>query len=261
MRNVNHLAASVATPAIHLVAVKEVSKSYLGGSPRLPPAVPWPEWQGRKLAFLARISLSEVHRTRQIDWLPPNGALLFFYDTEEQPWGFDPKDRGSCVVLHTSDLEAPIQAGVDQGDQCFPRVNVAFREIATFPSTERPSVDALGLSDEEREAYWDILDAPFAGLPKHQLTGLPSPVQGDSMELECQLVSNGLYCGNSSGYNDPRAKSLEAGAADWRLLLQLDTDEDAGIMWGDCGTLYFWVRAEEAAAGNFQNSWLILQCS
>jgi uncharacterized protein YwqG len=44
-------------------------------------------------------------------------------------------------------------------------------------------------------------------------------------------------------------------------LLQLDTDDDAGIMWGDCGMLYFWVRAEEAAIGDFRNPWLILQCS
>ncbi len=29
------------------------------------------------------------------------------------------------------------------------------------------------------------------------------------MELECQLVANGLYCGDSSGYEDPGRMSLE----------------------------------------------------
>ncbi len=228
----------------------------------MPEGMQWPEWQGRRLGFLARLSLPELHRTRKLDWLPENGALLFFYDVDEQPWGFDPKDVGSCVVLHVADLEEPLASSLDDGsEEYFPKVNVAFREIAVFPSTERREAEALHLSKDERERYWEILDSPFHGLPRHQVAGLPSPVQGDYMELQCQLASNGLYCGDSSGYNDPRAQLLEAGAKDWRLLLQLDTDDDAGVMWGDCGTLYFWVRAEEAASGNFQNPWVVLQCS
>ena len=262
MRNVTTLASALATPAIHVVTVNEVSKSHLGGPPRLPDGVRWPEWQGRKLGFLARISLSELHQVCRLDWLPTSGALLFFYDVDEQPWGFDPKDKGSCAVIHVSDLDSPLAPSTEgDEDELFPQMNVAFREISVFPSTDRPEVDVLDLSDEEREQYWELLDSPFDGLPKHQVAGLPAPVQGDNMELECQLASNGLYCGDSTGYNDPRAKLLEPGARDWRLLLQLDTDDEAGTMWGDCGTLYFWVRGVEAAAGNFENSWLVLQCS
>ncbi len=261
MRNVNTLAESVAAPAIHVIAAGEASRSHLGGSPRLPGGVSWPEWQGRRLGFLARLSLPEVHRARKLEWLPPDGALLFFYDVEEQPWGFDPKDKGSCAVLHVPDLDEPLASSADAAeDEYFPQMNVEFREIAIYPSTDRPAVDVLDLSDEERERYWELLDSPFRGMPKHQVAGLPAPVQGDYMELECQLASNGLYCGNQTGYNDPRAKALGSGAADWRLLLQLDTDDDA-VMWGDCGTLYFWIRVNEAAAGNFDNPWLVLQCS
>lgn len=81
------------------------------------------------------------------------------------------------------------------------------------------------------------------------------------MELECQLVTNGLYCGDSSGYKDPRAESLKAGAANWKLLLQLVSDDDLGVMWGDSGTVYFWVEEQAASVGRFENTWLILQCS
>jgi uncharacterized protein YwqG len=263
MRNIADLAASIATPAIHLVSIVRPSKSHLGGSPRLPSDIPWPEWQGRRLGFLARLSLPELHRVHKLDWLPPSGALLFFYDVDEQPWGFDPKDRGGCFVILVPELSEPLAASPERcgEDEYFPQVNVAFRKVEVLPSTERPEVESLNLSDEEREQYWSLLDTPFEGLPKHQVAGLPAPVQGDYMELECQLASNGLYCGDSSGYQDPRAKQLEAGAKDWRLLLQLDTDDDAGVMWGDCGTLYFWVRGDEAAEGNFANTWLVLQCS
>jgi hypothetical protein len=39
-------------------------------------------------------------------------------------------------------------------------------------------------------------------LPAHHLGGYPDPIQGEDMELDCQLASNGLYCGDESGYND-----------------------------------------------------------
>ena len=52
------------------------------------------------------------------------------------------------------------------------------------------------------------------------------------MELECELVTNGLYVGDPSGYNDPRAKELEKNVNDWTLLLQVDSDhEKTGMMW------------------------------
>jgi uncharacterized protein YwqG len=82
------------------------------------------------------------------------------------------------------------------------------------------------------------------------------------MRLECQLASHGLYCDNPSGYENPRVKLLEAGASDWRLLLQVDTDEQGpGWMWGDCGRVYYWMRAEDIRQQAWDTAWLVLQCS
>jgi uncharacterized protein YwqG len=80
------------------------------------------------------------------------------------------------------------------------------------------------------------------------------------MELDCQLASNGIYVGNPEGYQDPRRAELEAGAAEWKLLLQLDTDDDTGWMWGDTGTLYYWIRESDARRGDFSNVWFSYQC-
>ena len=259
MRDIKSLASSIAVPAVHAVAAPTPSGSHIGGKTNLPPGVSWPEWQGRRLDLLARISMPELHQAHRIDWLPQEGALLFFYDTDEQPWGFDPKDRGGCAVLHVPDLEAPTADSSGAiGTESFAHLNVILRRVDTFPSTQRSELDEL--SDEEKEAYWSLIDTPFEGLPKHQLSGFPSPIQDDEMELQCQLVTNGLYLGDSSDYDDPRARELAAGATDWRLLLQLDTDLDADMMWGDSGMLYFWVRQQDAAAGRFENIWCILQC-
>jgi uncharacterized protein YwqG len=81
------------------------------------------------------------------------------------------------------------------------------------------------------------------------------------MRLECQLVTNGIYCGDSSGYQDPRRSVLEKGAADWNLLLQIDSDEkQLGWIWGDTGRVYFWARRQDIALAEFDGSWALLQC-
>ena len=56
-------------------------------------------------------------------------------------------------------------------------------------------------------------------------------------------------------------RRLAPGEKDWRLLLQVDTDEQLGLMWGDCGLIYFWIREQDAAARRFDRAWVILQCS
>ncbi len=265
-RDVDELAAPLAAPAIHLVTGDAPTRSHFGGSPRLPSDVSWPERNGAKLGFLARLSLSEIRAAHPVPWLPSEGALLFFYDMEHQPWGYDPKDRGSSAVLLVPDLSNSLEqcdadADADDNASPFPYLNIALRRIQVLPSEQHEAVRALHLTDPEFDAFCDLGDAPFDGRPKHQVSGFPAPVQGDDMELECQLVSNGIYCGNPSGYKDPRVPELTPGAANWRLLLQLDTDDTLDVMWGDCGTIYYWIREEEAKSGNFANTWLIQQCS
>lgn len=44
---------------------------------------------------------------------------------------------------------------------------------------------------------------------------------------------------------DARALELEPGAADWRLLLQVDSDDAAAITCGDAGRVYFWIKQDD----------------
>ena len=80
------------------------------------------------------------------------------------------------------------------------------------------------------------------------------------MELECELATNGINAGGPEGYADPRVAKLRQSAADWRLLLQLDSDDDLNWMWGDVGRLYVWCRESDIAARRFERCWTILQC-
>lgn len=255
---------SLSVLAIHLTESRSVDGfSKLGGFPDLPEDLQWPVRDGVPLAFLAQISLSEFRIPPTLHGLPAAGYLFFFYEAEQNTWGFDPADRGSWRVLFSE--KPPVESSEElpeglEEDYVFAEKRVQFRPFSSLPDTER-----LDESEERTEEYLEALvDAKqesYDGFPHHQIGGFPDVIQSDEMELQCQLVSNGLYCGDSSGYNDPRAETLAPGAKHWRLLFQLDSDEETGMMWGDSGMLYFWIREQDLESKSFENVWMILQCT
>lgn len=255
---------SLRKPALGLraSAVRRLSK--IGGLPNLPADWPWPEWRGRPLSFLCQLDLSELPCQDSMPELPRAGCLYFFYDYEQSTWGFDPQDKGSWQVLYTpGDVRAcPAREAPPQSDR-----NTVFGErfivpvlIYTYPGWQDERVYSLNFTDDQLDAYMALCASVFEDRPAHHLFGYPSPVQGNDMDLECQLVSNGLYCGDLSGYQDDRAKKLAPGRTDWIPLLQLDTDDETGMMWGDDGMLYFWIKQDDLKARRFENCWMILQC-
>lgn len=58
-------------------------------------------------------------------------------------------------------------------------------------------------------------------------------------------------------WEDPR---LEEEAGRWVLLAQFDSDEDADMMWGDSGALYWLIRPDDLAAGRFEKALFAWQC-
>jgi uncharacterized protein YwqG len=260
-RDVRQLAQSLPQSAVQAVMTIPRGTSFFGGAPSIVP-VSWPSKQGKRLDFLAQIDLAEVQAVLPMDWLPKQGVLLFFYDIKGSAWGFDPKDRGSWAVIHqyVSAGELTPPGSPPPSDPARGRVFVSFRAIQSFPSWERSEVGALNLSEEEGEALIELGEQQFGSQPKHQLGGFPDPIQSDSMEAECQLASNGIYCGDQKHLRDPRVPDLAKGAAEWRLLMQIDSDSSAGFSWGDGGMLYFFVRERDVRAGDFSEVWMVSQC-
>lgn len=230
----------------------------------MPKSLSWPSTKGSPLAFLAALDLEAIGSVHTADWLPVIGKLLFFYDVAQQPWGFDPEDAGGWQVIYVdanaSDLiELDPPNGLPK-ENILRKQTIDFRRIDVLPSWEREAISGLDLSDQELDMLSDIQSAVYGNEPHHQLGGFPDPVQADQMELECQLVTHGLYCGDTTGYEDPRAEELEKGTGDWRLLFQMDSDDDLDIMWGDAGMIYFWIRKQDALDKRFEKAWLVLQC-
>jgi len=252
--------------------------SRFGGLPDLPASVEWPRWDGYSqpdlvlesgrrvaqgcrpsaLSFLAQLNLSETPNPTRL--LPETGWLCFFFDTAQQPWGFDPRHRGSARVIYFDTDPALLQRIDAPADaEVIPSTEILSELAATLPRRAHPL--GLKLGEPESDAYYDLAEERLAGKkPHHRLLGWPMQIQGD-MDRECQLVTHGIHCGSSEGYRSAEARRLEDGVKDWLMLLQLDTDEEGpGWMWGDAGCLYFWIRKQDLAERRFESSWAILQC-
>jgi uncharacterized protein YwqG len=232
-----------------------IGASRIGGLPDLPAELEWPSADDTPLAFLAQFNLDELRKFDTRTLLPESGFLFFFYDGDQRAWGFDPKDQQYWrVVFHpgsASDLarrEAPVSL---PEEHVFSACALQLSLQQTLPQ-DSPFATA---SDK----YSMLLELLGTTSTHHQLLGHESTIQGD-VKLECQLVSNGLYRGDSSGYGDPRATQLEAGANEWMLLFQADSDDSPKMMWGDLGRLYFCIREQDLKNCRFENVWMIFQC-
>ena len=244
---------TLATPDL----VIPIGSSKVGGAADVEPGFEWPEFEGRPLAFLAQLDLADLGADGTALGLPVDGLLLFFYEVEEGRWGFDPKDRGCSRVVWTppgTHLERR-NAPPDAFFSC--RATLALG--ASLPAYDAAPMNAMPLSEEEGERYYDLY-RDQARSPHHQLFGYPDAVQNNDMQEKCAMVTSGIYLGTSEGYKDARAAAARELASAWRLLLQLDSDDEAGMMWGDSGMLYFWIREEDLRERRFDEAWLILQC-
>jgi len=234
----------------------------LGGLPEMMGRYEWPCWKGRPLSFVAQIELPEIRLASGLDWLPDEGRLFFFYDLEQEAWGFDPEDKGAWIVLYdaspdpASHLDAP--SSLPEHGR-FPERSMAAVAARSYPSPDRLRESVGVPADEDWDAAYERHRLQS---PAHQLGGYPAAIQYDGMERECQFASNGIYLGDGTGYETPQALALEAGAEDWLLLLQVDSyNDESGMMWGDCGMLYFWIRRQDVAGRDFSKVWMVLQCS
>jgi uncharacterized protein YwqG len=229
----------------------------LGGLPDLPAGTAWPAWNGVPLGFVAQIHLDELRAYPVAPALPVNGWLHFFYDGRQQAFGDKPGDRGAWQVIYQpasalTRLAAP--AGLP-GESRFKPCAVEYAAEVTLP--QRPPVLApkLDWTADEQHHYEDFLDQRVAdrAAPRHRLLGHADEIQ-DDMHLQCQLLSHGV-----PDEQDPRAAALAAGALNWQLLLQVDSDDSAGMRWGSAGRLYFWIEQAALQAQRFDNVWMVMQ--
>lgn len=240
----------------------------LGGLPALPDDLGWPHWAGHgPMSFVAAIDCASLPVPELDIPVPGTGTLLFFHrDSDQHPDGdvvgpWAPETQAAARVVYLPDQTDAKEASPPPGAQVYDRVDITAELIATGLDTNHPAFKAATEETpaEERAIMqrrnWDY---PFRESlydhtphPTHRLGGHASPVQG-AVEIEAAQIA--------------LARTGEHGSAEWRreaehwtLLAQFDSDDDAGMVWGDCGTLYWLIRPEDLIARRFDAALLTWQ--
>lgn len=225
-----------------------VGDSKLGGHPDLPEGMAWPRNGGRSLEFVAQLRLLDLAGLPGVDSLPAAGHLYFFFD-EQRP---DDVDAGRVWYVDGDEL---CRVPVPGDARVLPACRVTAAAKTTIPDVTSIEVEELVLSNMEMDDYVEmsqVYAARFPG-PEHQLLGHAVHVDG---EMRLQLAFESLP---EDAAPEEITAELVQDATSWRLLLQLDSDHDAGMSWGDGGVLYFWIHEEDLAKGDFSAAAALLR--
>lgn len=250
----------------------------LGGLPTLP-INSWPMWEGHgPLSHVLSIDCAPVTQALPKLGLPDSGRLAFFYfdghyDDLESYVGPDDTDSQTggvrVLLLHPerstradpTDVPTPAPPGLTP----FPAVGLTAIPTLYWPWRDHPEVRPIwerhglppdhgvgtpGPIQDLYQALWDRWHIH----PLHMLGGHADPEQ-DAVEYELAYGSL-RAAGEHVDYGSPAVTAL---ASQWRLLLQVDSDDDADMMWGDVGKIYFMIKPADLEARRFGEIRLSLQ--
>jgi hypothetical protein len=254
---------SLARPALRLGAGPPEARCRLGGRPVLPAGASWPAWGDRALEFLGVLDFGELAGAFRLPEFPGSGTAAFYYAVETpRPWGDDPAQREGWRVLPDADTPA--------GPATRHAVRLGAAPFLSLPSPHEPVLGPIGAEVTGFGEVYPLLYASWARFvwadePRHQAGGWPMAVQR-TLWRDCALAATGLALDGpgsvrSTGIAAPEGAGAEIPAGDWRLLLQLDSDERLGWLWGKTGFVYFCARADDVRSGGLHRSWLILQAT
>ncbi|MBZ6475151.1 YwqG family protein [Streptomyces griseocarneus] len=259
---------SLLRPGANLVKATagEAVAGRLGGLPELPEGEAWPVWEGHgPLAFVASVDCAALPAHALDIPLPFDGTLSFFYFDGQIDGGEayvapdEPDTWAGARVLYVPAGVAVTERAVPEGLEAYPEVPLTVRLEPTAPTIWHPVVQKTftEFSTQDSadggwpEAFTDALYDHSAG-PGHRVGGHADPVQ-NPVELE---IAHGAL-GENVRWDDPR---IDEEAEGWVLLAQFDTDDDADMMWGDCGALYWLIRPRDLAERRFDRAMFTMQC-
>ncbi|WP_078554118.1 YwqG family protein [Bacillus alkalicellulosilyticus] len=221
-------------------------QSKFAGNPYLPQTMEHPlSKDGKPMKLLAQLNFSEIPR---LEPFPTEGILQFFIGAEDDVMGIDFDDMTNQsnfkIVFHSHVIEDESRLVTDfsymdnLNTEYFPiehEVALSFEESSEPVSSNDFRLDELlGDVDLNDEVYkgdelielWEVYSEAFLG-EGHKIGGYPFFTQSDPREWEEKYMKHEV------------------------LLLQIDTDDKEGIMWGDCGIANFFITKEDLQKRNF----------
>jgi uncharacterized protein YwqG len=219
-------------------------QSKFGGFPYFPNGFQYPtDSEGQAMVLLAQINFGE---TPKLEPFPEKGILQFYISTGSDVYGAcfeSPAKQEDFRVLY------------------FPEVAEDEHLLVTnFGFSPKP--DMLPIEKQSSLAFC----LKYEPMPVHDYQFEPTIFNIDSKmkyehyenykkiyeEHEELFRSEGHKLGGYPYFtqNDPRLFETYKGE-EYRLLFQMDTDEEAGIMWGDCGVANFFISEQDLARKSF----------
>ncbi|MEL1241326.1 YwqG family protein [Flavobacterium flavipallidum] len=192
-------------------------ESHFGGQPYFEKGEQWPKSKnGKHLDFIFQVFNSpELELPKSIE------LVQFFYDWEDFPW--DTSDNGWLVKTYKQVDKGKAEfvakpEEIEKSKFC----KIEFKPTQSLPDWE--GIDLFGndasklscvLNEDEPWDSYDQIVTKLIGEQDYQsqLGGYPKWVQGESTPI------------------DNEGKPM-------KLLFQIDSEDNAGIMWGDVGLIY-----------------------
>ncbi|MDR2372947.1 MAG: DUF1963 domain-containing protein [Bifidobacteriaceae bacterium] len=228
--------------------------SKIGGEPYLPPGQAWPTLgaNGPDLFLLAQLNFGQLP---PLAGFPARGLLQFFIsgdDTHGMDYR-DPVGGPGHLVLYHPDLPtgavsaaAPPSGARPDLSRAVEYMDVPFSVAGGVRLTGRAASQPMPPGDFRFESAFARFLASDEGADVAERLR-----RGGSVDLRLAFASKGHRLG---GYprlplSDPRVGHHLSRFT--TLLLQLDSDESAGIVWGEGGAAGFFIEPERLAARDF----------
>ncbi|WP_203363593.1 YwqG family protein [Bacillus sp. REN10] len=218
-------------------------ESKFAGYPYLPKDIEHPkDAHGAPLRLLAQINFDEVPH---LEYFPKKGILQFYIAGNDDIFGMDFDDPTNQtgfrmlyhpeVIVDESKLVTDFSYMEEDEEDYFP---IGKEAKLSFIVDEEPISDgdyrfehlSIDLEQETSDGteLWDVYAEHLAGTGA-KIGGYPFFTQEDPRSYEKKYQQHNI------------------------LLLQIDTDDDLDIMWGDCGVGNFFITKEDLEKLDFSN--------
>jgi uncharacterized protein YwqG len=205
-------------------------KSQFGGKPYFEKGEQWPtNKEGEALEFVFQIFNDGTLQ------MPENIKLIqFFFDFEECPW--ENGEDGYRVKLYEKlDKAGSVILANPCGQKEVKYCEIAFKEAKSLPDREE-----IGEISKEAENIVILTDNLFSGMEYR----LERDIYGEAVEE----LTNGENCfshlGGFAAWIQGADPNIVTNANDYILLCQINSEDDANVMWGDCGDIYIFYNTK-----------------
>lgn len=263
-------------PSIRLKLVKKYcdqGQTKFGGIPDLPRSINWPINSDIKpYSFICQIRLSEIKNYDEKAELPNRGMIYVFFN-------LDSMDDGKIIYYEsTDDLTIPlVPEELKEKRRSWIQKLLRLQGkkfvldefgVEIFREYHLPSWNSLKLERLLKSIDGDIKQTAIFRKEVHEESLF---LDGDEIELTTNHHLLGNYNGIQHGYHElellegrTRQKNLSIKKIDealkWKLLFQLDSDNNLGLNWGDWGKIYFFIEEQDLIERKFDKVKIIGEC-